>query len=506
MKKRMIAALLTGVMMLNLVACGGGNEEKVQLNVPDGTPSYEDDRQVEIGAYSGPRIGGDRANHRTDGSGGNPNPEGGWEGWITEEAFQDYMDCGFTYLMANADGYYDYNVLEKRAVTDFKDSDAYTYMELAQKMNIPVVVTSNFLKSLTGSADSRLTEEHKAELKQMVDDLSQYSVFKGFTFKDEPGAHLFKTSGAVKEYLDSLKPDLFYYTSCFPIYANLPLLATDNQDDKVKAYKEYVDEYSNEMGTFAYDHYALKINPVQGETVLDSTWFQNLLLVAEDAKEKGYAPGVTIQSCSYGPVGGEFSKVHNRKITDKGDVTFQLYTAMAYGFQKFSYFTYWQFRDLMPTEEFYGAMIDYPTDGTQNAVKTDAYYAVKEANGEIKKFDHVYLNYKWEGTMALTEQGKKLNTALSMAGEYQSPRVKEVTATNDTIIGCLKDDEGYDGFMIVNATDPGKDEKDSVTITFREASKAIAYISGEEETIELKNGTYTFELGSGEGVFVIPIK
>ena len=60
--------------------------------------------------------------------------------------------------------------------------------------------------------------------------------------------------------------------------------------------------------------------------------------------------------------------------------------------------------------------------------------------------------------------------------------------------------------MIVNVTDPGKNISDEVTVTFKEASKAIVYVQGEEQTIDLKDGSYTFKLTSGEGVFVIPIK
>lgn len=508
MAKRIIAALLAGIMVLNLCACGGGAEdEEVKLNVPEGTPTYADDKQVEIGAYSGPRVGGYRQKagvvHLYEGD-----PESGWDGWITEETFQDYMDCGFTYLMANSDGLYDYNTVDATSVTEFEDSDAYAYMELAQKMNIPVVVSSNFLKNLTGSTDSRLSDDAKEKLKEMVEDFSQYSVFKGFTFRDEPEASMIKSSGVVKEYLDSLKPDLYYYTSCLPIYvSDVAKLSTENHDNKEQAYRDYVSAYSDAMGTFSYDSYPLKIDPVSGTTTLIPTWFQNLRLVAEDAKEKGYAPGVTVQSTGFGTIGGEFTSVHNREITHKRDATFQMYSAMAYGFKHFSWFTYWEFRNKqMVNEEFYGAMVNYPADGTNNAVKTDAYYAVQEANLEIKKFDHVYMNFDWEGTMALTTEGKKLSSALSMAGDYNSPRIKEATATNDTLIGCLKDADGYDGFMIVNATEPGQDMSDSVTVTFREASKALAYIQGEEQTIELENGTYTFELASGEGVFVIPIK
>ena len=69
----------------------------------------------------------------------------------------------------------------------------------------------------------------------------------------------------------------------------------------------------------------------------------------------------------------------------------------------------------------------------------------------------------------------------------------------------MKDEKGYDGFMIVNATDPALDKTSSVTVNFNKATKALAYIEGTETTIDLKDGTYTFELKAGEGVFVIPI-
>lgn len=70
----------------------------------------------------------------------------------------------------------------------------------------------------------------------------------------------------------------------------------------------------------------------------------------------------------------------------------------------------------------------------------------------------------------------------------------------------MKDEKGYDGYMIVNATDPGQKCSDKVTVEFKEASKAIAYINGEEQTVTPKNGKFTFELEPGAGVFVIPIQ
>ena len=107
--------------------------------------------------------------------------------------------------------------------------------------------------------------------------------------------------------------------------------------------------------------------------------------------------------------------------------------------------------------------------------------------------------------MGVAPEGKTKSTVLSKVGDYHNERVKEVSVSEETIIGCLKDGEGYDGYMIVNATEPSENKTDTVTISFYKATKALAYIHGEEQTITLENGSYTFEIGAGEGVFVIPI-
>ena len=60
--------------------------------------------------------------------------------------------------------------------------------------------------------------------------------------------------------------------------------------------------------------------------------------------------------------------------------------------------------------------------------------------------------------------------------------------------------------MIVNATDPGQNISEKVTIEFAEATSALCYINGEEQTIQLKDGSYTFDLTAGQGIFVIPVK
>ena len=500
--KRWISLLLVLTMGVSLGACSGETKEKepeeTKLVVQDGMPSYEDNKQIELAAYAGPRRAGYRNYNGVLGA--HPgDPKEGWEGWITEKGFQDYIDCGFTYLLPEYDAFYDVG-------KPFLNSALYEYMELAEKMNIPVVVSAEQLVLLTSSDDYRLNEDIQAMLTELVGTLSTYKTFKGFSFRDEPNYEHAKTFGAVQNYLTDLKSDLFFFTSLLPMYADPVRLTNNYTGNAVQAYEDYVDVYMEQTGRFAYDHYPLWLEPVSGDTRVDDTWLQNLRLVAEGVKEKDSYAGITIQACGFGPAGQQNVVEHKRNVKTKADISFQVYSSLAYGMKYITYFTYWEHWNAGDVEDFYGAMVLYPEKNGQEPIKTEAYYAVKAVNEEIKKFDHVFLNFDWEGTMAVTKEDEPKSPLLAQAGKYTSPRIKSVTSTEETIIGCMKDQEGYDGFMIVNVTDPGKNISDEVTVTFKEATKAIVYVQGEEQTVDLKDGSYTFKLASGEGVFAIPIK
>ncbi len=513
MKKGMVF-LLAGSIVLGLTGCStqrnepqAKKEPTATLVVQQGIPSYEDDIQIEIGAYAGPRVLKYRFYNGVYGA--DPkDPKDGWEGWLTEEAFQDYIDCGFTYIMPEYDGLYDIATEGKTRTTayTFEDSDLHAYMEMAEKMKLPVVIGASILTSMTNTEDYRLTDDVKQYLAEMVENLSAYDMFKGFTLRDEPNIKYAKSFKAAYDYMKELKPDLYHFTSFLPIHTPDPTnLSTHYDGDLEAAYLEYIGAFSDATGGFAYDSYPLKVDPTTGTTSVSETWYQNLRLAATHASGNGYPAGITIQSCAYGPEGGEETQEHWRTITTKADAAYQVYTSLAYGMKNLTWFTYWEHWMNSSGEEFYSAMVNYPTQPGGKPVKTDAYYAVKEINEEIKKFDHVFLKFDWEGTMAVTKEGAELSKPLTYVGDYQSPRIENVEASEEAIIGCMKDKEGYDGFWIVNATDPGLNRPNRVTVTFKQAAKALIYAEGEEQIVDLEKGSLTLELESGAGVFAIPI-
>lgn len=488
-----------------------------------------DSAEIELAAYCGPRREGYRYyfdNDNDDGSDGNydgnlnvtpeygthpEDPEDGWKGWITERDFQDYKNCGFTYLLPEQDALYDFTYTDGgKPVSNFVESDLYSYMELAEKMNLPVVVHSNSLTGMTLDKDGVLTEKNKDFLSTLYHDLNGYNMFRGYSLADEPTYESAESFAQTRTYLESLDPSKVMYTACLPITASNSVLTSDTTLTQEAAYRSYMDQYYRAVGSFTYDLYPLITHTRKGNR-LETNWFTNLRIAAQHAKEKQYDPGIVVQSTSYG-----YAKnyelldnlEHRRTIETKADVGFQVYTALAYGMKAINYYTYWTHwsesaRGIDPS-----AMINYPADNSGEPIKTNAYYAVKAINQEIRKFDHVFLTFDWQGTMALAPSDTDMSTVLEGAlsdGSNYEPENMTATATQETVIGCMQDDNGRDGYMIVNATEPSIGSTSKVTLHFKDAKKAVAYIKGTETEITLQNSTYEIEVGAGEGVFIIPL-
>ena len=501
--KTIFCVLLVLTMLLGMTACGGNSEPEVELNVPEGKPSYTDDRELTLYAYAGPRSGGYR--WQVNGQTHPDDPKGGWNSFVTEKDFLDYKNAGFTLLYPENDVSHELTS-KGLSTSNFKDSTLYEYMELAEKVGLDVLVHSDRLTLLTQGSSPLLDADTKAYIAGLIAALSGYDSFYGITLRDEPRVNNFRIFEQVTQYIHSLKSDCRTLTCMLPVYG-APHLGAQAGDGTIESYKKYIQDFGKLDNMFCYDYYPLRWSPTTGENYLRDTWFQNLELAAAGGKEGGFDMGVVIQSCAYGAVGGEGISDHARSIKTKADVGYQLYTSLAYGAKTIGYFTYWQHRsEGHPhiNESFYDGMVMYPEKNGQESVKTDAYYAVQAANMEVKKFDHVLLNFEWQGTTALTVEDEF--GTMKFVEDYEAPRIAEASATQDAIIGHLKDKDGYDGFMIVNAVEPSKEVTSSVTVKFREATSAIAYIEGEETEIPLQDGSYTFELDAGEGVFVIPIK
>ena len=415
-----------------------------------GVPTYTNDGEMRLAAYVSPTVDG----------------------------FADYKAAGFTTLIS-----------EKIAI--YENDGFADYMNAATANGLDVIVQSDYLERMLKGVDT----VNPALLQEMYNNLSQYKSFRGFYMSDEPSINLLDNYKNVAKVLRSLNPNMDLFTSCLPVYTEENYLSTDNSLSFVEKYSNYANSFGNILGEFTYDFYPFKhkyffkigSNEIGAEDYMREDWFQNLTLAAANAKGK-YNTGITVQTYSE----ALNDKDHYRAVTE-ADVAFQVYSALAYGMKSINYFTY---------GEHWDSSVGTTSSMIYNGEKTDVYNAVQKINNEIKAFDNVLLDFNWQGTIGI--KGNDSDKMMNYVEAYTSKRISAFSASNDAIIGCLKDSVGYDGFMLVNATDPADKITETISVTFNNATHAKVFVNGVESTVELVNGTYSATLTPGQGIFVIP--
>ena len=271
-------------------------------------------------------------------------------------------------------------------------------------------------------------------------------------------------------------------------------------------YDQYVTALGSATGYFMYDSYCLVNKDTwygSSDNYIDKYWFSNLNTVATLGRDNNFTSGITMQSTALTPTGGNglFANTYQRRqILSDADIGFQVYTALAYGFKELSYFTYSDH----PSGTSAGVVLDTSMVGTDTTTKNAAYYGVKNTHAEIKDLEAALVNYNWLGTIELNLEDSDDKTSTYTAAN--NDRLASVSnASGALVIGCMKDVDGYDGYMVANASEPSKSSTSSVTLTFNNATKALVYVNGVAQEVTLTNGAYTVSVADGEGVFIIPI-
>ena len=320
--------------------------------------------------------------------------------------------------------------------------------------------------------------------------------FAGHLVVDEPGSDRFEELAQLKAKYDIVFPGKMFYVNLFPSYANTSYTLENS-------YYDYIDKFLNivQPEICSYDAYPLMVDQNNGSTSLHESLLYNLELVATLSQAKGIPYWKFVQTMGFG--------LENRAPASQGDMDFQVYVDMAYGMTGIQHFCYWTPMDADRGTSFQDAMV------TKEGVKTDNYYYAQKINKEVVKFEETFLNFRWTGTQTNLGTGNTKNVAFNMMNAnlgsklgktypYKNARIDSVTSSQDAIIGTFKDGKNYDGFMIVNYSDPGKKLTNEITVKFKDAKKAVVFIEGERSVIDLVNGVFTKTFNSGEGVFIIP--
>lgn len=487
MNKLKIASLLGIIATLAIPSCTAEN-----LKVP----TFESHKgELTFTAYSGPtleKIASGNTNIRT----------------ATREHMQKLVDAGFNKIIALYDGATaatgadTYETVELRSAK--AERDALILLEAMEGLDLKYYVrdwsfyglVKNYLKGTDPIIDTE--EEYDRIIAKMFDENNQYihhPNYGGNFCHDEPYYHelediaiqvkLFKKYMAERGEEDAdLIVNLYNDTVGFE--------ALDGH-----SYEEYVDQYfrliAPQLGHVCFDYYPL-VSSYYAGSYIKSTYLNNLNIIAKKCKEQNIELHSFLQSI------GNWTGM--RDLAGIGDLRLQVYTEMAFGSRDFIYYEYGNTRSVTDT--------GYALLNLQNGEYNWTYEAAKQVNNEVHAMEDAYLSYKWDGIMYRNASEEYENIGFTYIDDdaiKNHPRVAIKSATEDTIMGTFKNENGDDAFMLVNYTDAYQNKTSKVTLKFKNARGLLTYRLGQKVVIKLPaSRTYTFELYPGEGRFIIPIK
>ena len=390
----------------------------------------------------------------------------GWDSPMnTLEDIQIAKDMGLTHMFL--DSYH-----AKRGTKAYEDA-----LKLYEQVGLNVIVQ-------TGSG---------ATVESTIKDNTNYADFPIVThinYWDEPYySNIARIAELAEQHIDKYGNDILFFGNLFPNSAT-PVFEGHTYKEYVKHYADSVlMQFPEEYRWLSADIYPLDEKNGGSGSAIRSNWLPCIETLALQAKESNAKTHFFLQATEH----------YGYRAVKEEDIRFQFYVNMAFGVQGFSYFTYAD-SVLSDFEHSFVAR-------NESGVIHDTYYNAQKVNNEIKKFDHVYLNYTWQGTLPIVgnnnEEGYNLGFDGLSAPLEDLSMCKRWDASEDALVGTFVDENGYEALMVVNYTDPADLCSNLVRFEFNDVSKVRMYRGGVAYDYKISNNRLDVELDPGEGVFII---
>ena len=349
---------------------------------------------------------------------------------------------------------------------------------------------------------------------QKISSFKQNSAVLGMAL-DEPSKAEITSMAQQVEWWNQNADGRNFYCNLYPSFAQV--VQSEFNGDYASYLKYYCDNVLNNLTTgekwLSADRYPLTYDN-DGNKCLDNAWLSDVQILANVAKQyKNVKTNFFIQTMPYGikedgsPNGAIYGS--RDRIPTYEDIRMQEYALAAFGYDGISLFCYATPLVGFEFAESQEAMI------SRSGEKTGIYESVKKANSEILAFDHVLQQFDWIGTFTNDagqtndDKPRTQNSSFRLLNRISVKSVlslNSVTTSRDTLFGYFNDVDGNDGIMVVNYNETTLNLTDEVTLNFDSSkyNKAICYVGGKKQVVNLSSGKLNLELGVGEGVFVIP--
>ena len=358
----------------------------------------------------------------------------------TEYNYKLYKDCGFDVMLILGN--------DKYCGEDFLTSDLKLNLDLCEKTGLKAIIFDGRLHDLSAKNTSLigLDKDFKSfsELQQYVKNcLAPYKdhpAFYGVTLYDEPRFQHLSAVGEITRAVKAVDERIFVHTCLLPYFASVDYGLLDfrtsmgeSGKDVAEQYKFYIDTHLKNTGAkyIAYDNYPIFFS--RGETCICFTYFHNLQMVSETAAKNGARIDLTIQTYA--------DKNTEMRICDKDDISFQMYSALAFGAINVSYFTYFMF----PTRAKNSGICQAIMDDYGNKILYDE---VKAVNKIAQKLFAVTECFNYSGTNLYVKSGEKEPQLFDLVKRTDFDSLIKVKVTTPTLVNRLYDaNRKVEGFM-----------------------------------------------------------
>ena len=376
---------------------------------------------------------------------------GTWSGSMVE-----WTEQQFTYLQ-------EANINHLLGVSEFMGySDA--FFDRAQAAGISVIPDN---RSWNGEVSTYM--EHPA--------------FLGYCVWDEPADKDFPALAEKKALWESTMGDKLFFVNMFP---------GEIGDNQFGGYDNYISSYIEAVQpeVLSFDIYPL-MSDYSGKTVIKDNFFNNLDICSYYAKEAGIPLWFSLLA----------AKHMSYVAPSTEEFRWQMAVGQAYGVQGLVHYAY------ASHDPDYTSPIDWKTQEP-----TELYYNMKDANAEVAAWDHIYMNYQWQGTATVIGSVNPYSTGAIMFCTHsvdptEDTGITEISSDEDLLCGIFEDENGSPAYMLTNATNPCEEKDTKVELTLDKQYKGVLVIDRGVQSVELlENNEVTIEVESSEGVFVIPLK
>ena len=259
----------------------------------------------------------------------------------------------------------------------------------------------------------------------------------------------------------------------------------------------------------SYDNYVLlkpSLSPAVGggkypnpAAPIKESFFSDLETARTIAKQYGVPLNNYILSASH-----EAGSRNLYRVPTEAEIRWQVAVDLAYGVRSFTYYAYRQITG------YDSALVAI------NGAKQPTYYHAQTVNNEVLAWDHVYLRFEWDKTLAVgnnflftppTNHPNLANRYLSGVAAGVAPGIKKLTCGGESLLaGIFKDKSGRNGYMLTAATEPSFGRNVTASVEFDGYDGVLVYDKGQPVILNLdSNGGAEITLEPGEGKFLIPL-